>query len=68
MPRQRAQARWLEEYADTRIGDVIIWRVFYEAVVLPFIFQKPRDKEKIAKASRRAASGTDGLSREDRTC
>ena len=46
----RAQARWLEEYADTRIGDVIIWRVFYEAVVLPFIFQKPRDKEKIAKA------------------
>ena len=33
-----------------RIGDVIIWRVFYEAVVLPFIFQKPRDKEKIAKA------------------
>lgn len=45
---QRAQARWLEEFADTRMGDVFIWRVFYEAVILPFIFQKPRDKEKIA--------------------
>jgi glutathione S-transferase len=47
---QRAQARWLEEYSDTRMADVFIWRVFYEAVILPFIFQRPRDKEKIAKA------------------
>lgn len=47
---KRAQARWLEEFSDTRMGDVFIWRVFYEAVVLPFIFQKPRDKEKIAAA------------------
>jgi glutathione S-transferase len=49
-PAQRAQARWLEEYSDTRMGDVFIWRVFYEAVILPFIFQQPRDKDKIAKA------------------
>jgi glutathione S-transferase len=46
---QRAQARWLEEFSDTRMADVFIWRVFYEAVILPFIFQKPRDKEKIAR-------------------
>ena len=46
----RARGRWLEEFADTRMGDVFIWRVFYEAVVLPFIFQKPRDKDKIAAA------------------
>lgn len=45
---ERAQARWLEEFADTRMGDIFIWRVFYEAVVLPFIFQRQRDKEKIA--------------------
>ncbi len=49
-PAQRAQARWLEEYSDTRMGDVFIWRVFYEAVILPFIFQQPRNKDKIAKA------------------
>lgn len=44
----RGQARWLEEFSDTRMADVFIWRVFYEAVILPFIFQKPRNKEKIA--------------------
>jgi glutathione S-transferase len=47
---ERAKVRWVEEFADTRMGDVIIWRVFYEAVVLPFIFKKPRDKEKVARA------------------
>jgi glutathione S-transferase len=46
---QRAQARWIEEFADTRLGDVIIWRIFYEAVVRPYVWQKPRDKEKIAR-------------------
>jgi glutathione S-transferase len=46
----RAQARWIEEFSDTRMGDVFIWRVFYEAVILPFVFQQPRDKAKIATA------------------
>jgi glutathione S-transferase len=49
-PELRARARWLEEFADTRLGDVFIWRIFYEAVVLPFVFQKPRNKGKIAEA------------------
>jgi len=49
-PAQRARARWMEEFADTRIGDVFIWRIFYEAVVSPFIWQRPRDKDKIARA------------------
>jgi glutathione S-transferase len=49
-PELRARVRWLEEFADTRMCDVFIWRIFYEAVVLPFIFQKPRNKEKIAAA------------------
>jgi glutathione S-transferase len=25
---QRARARWLEEFADTRMGEVFIWRLF----------------------------------------
>jgi glutathione S-transferase len=57
----RAQARWLEEFADTRISDVFIWRIFYEAVVLPFIFHRPRDKEKIAAACCRPGTGGDDL-------
>jgi glutathione S-transferase len=48
-PAARAQARWIEEFADTRMGDVFIWRIFYEAVINPFVWQKPREKEKIAR-------------------
>ncbi len=48
-PPERARARWIEEFADTRIGDIIVWRIFYEAVINPFIWQKPRDKAKIAR-------------------
>jgi glutathione S-transferase len=52
LPRQlpeRARARWIEEFADTRLGDVFIWRIFYEAVINPFIWQRPREKDKIAR-------------------
>jgi glutathione S-transferase len=49
-PAERARARWMEEFADTRLGDIFIWRIFYEAVVSPFIWQRPRDKDKIARA------------------
>jgi glutathione S-transferase len=46
----RGQARWIEEFSDTRMGDVFIWDIFYEAVILPFVFQRARDKAKIAAA------------------
>jgi glutathione S-transferase len=46
---RRARARWLEEYADSRMGDVFIWRVFNAAVIGPGVFGRPRDKEAIAK-------------------
>jgi glutathione S-transferase len=46
----RARARWIEEFADTRMGDVFIWSIFNEAVINPSIWQRPRDKEKIARA------------------
>src|SRR5678815_733878 len=29
-PAARARARWLEEYADSRLGDVFIWGLFYQ--------------------------------------
>ena len=32
-PQARAQARWIEEYADTRMGEVFIWRLFNERVI-----------------------------------
>jgi glutathione S-transferase len=47
---QRAKARWVEEFADTRFGDVVVWKIFYHAVVLPFVFGKERETDKIRRA------------------
>jgi glutathione S-transferase len=41
----RARARWLEEYADTRMGEVIIWRLFNEVAINPFVWGKKTDEE-----------------------
>src|SRR5438105_4086862 len=35
---QRGHARWLEEYADTRMGDVFAWKIFQAAVIDPGIW------------------------------
>ena len=48
-PRERAKARWLEEYADTRLGDVFIWGLFYQKVVRPIVWGEPGDEERIAR-------------------
>ena len=40
-PRDRARARWFEEYADTRLGDVFIWGLFYQKVVHGLDEQRP---------------------------
>ena len=45
----RARARWLEEYADTRLGDVFIWGLFYPKVVHPIIWGEPGDAARIEK-------------------
>jgi glutathione S-transferase len=49
-PRDRARARWLEEYADTRLGDVFIWGLFYQKVVRPLVWNEPTDEERVRKA------------------
>ncbi len=41
--RNRARARWIEEYADTRLGDVFIWGLFYQSFVRPAVFQEEGD-------------------------
>ena len=49
-PDDRARARWLEEYADTRLGDLCIWSLFYQRVVGPLVFGDPGDPARIEKA------------------
>ena len=49
-PKDRARARWLEEFADTRLGDLFIWNLFYQKVVRPIVWQEPGDQDRIRKA------------------
>lgn len=49
-PKDRARARWLEEFADSRLGDIFIWGLFYQRVVRPAVWGEPGDAERIAKA------------------
>jgi len=48
-PKDRARARWLEEFADTRLGDLFIWGLFYQKVVHPLVWGEPGDQQRIAK-------------------
>jgi glutathione S-transferase len=48
-PRDRARARWLEEYADTRLGDLFIWGLFYQKFVRQRVWQEEPDEERVAK-------------------
>ena len=49
-PKERARARWLEEFADTRLGDVFIWGLFYPKVVSPRVWGDPVDETRIEKS------------------
>jgi len=48
-PADRARARWLEEYADTRLGDVFIWGLFYQQRVHPAVFGEPGDAARVER-------------------
>lgn len=46
-PKERARARWLEEFADSRLGDVFIWGLFYPKMVHPRVWGEPGDQDRI---------------------
>jgi glutathione S-transferase len=49
-PADRARARWLDEFADTRLGDVFIWGLFYPKLVCPRVWGEPVDEARIEKS------------------
>ena len=49
-PVQRAKARWLEEFADTRLFDVLGWRLFFEIALKPRFFGGEIDQAKVEHA------------------
>ena len=48
-PKDRARARWFEEFADTRLGDLFIWSLFYQRVVRPAVWGETCDEERVEK-------------------
>jgi glutathione S-transferase len=56
-PADRARARWLEEYADTRLGDIFIWGLFYQKFVHPVLWGEPGDQARIEKTLSEDAPG-----------
>jgi glutathione S-transferase len=46
----RARARWLEEYADSRMGEVLIWRLFNQVAIKPAVWGEPTDRTVLDRA------------------
>jgi glutathione S-transferase len=46
----RARARWYEEFADTRMGDILIWRFYYQVVIRRFVWNEETDEGIVRKA------------------
>jgi glutathione S-transferase len=64
-PRDRARARWLEEYADTRLGDLFIWGLFYQKVVRRLVWNEAPDEDRVRKTlDEDAPAALDYLERE----
>jgi len=49
---ERARARWLEEFADSRMGEVFIWRLFNQVAINPFVWGEKTDTAILEKTLR----------------
>ena len=49
-PREKARARWLQQFADVRLGELFIWSLFYQRVVRPLVWNEAPDEERVARA------------------
>jgi glutathione S-transferase len=50
-PSDRARARWIEEYADSRLGDLCVWGLFFPKLVAPRVFKKAPDEALICRTT-----------------
>jgi glutathione S-transferase len=49
--RERAKARWIEEYADSRLADLCVWGLFFPKLVAPRVFERTPDEAAIARVT-----------------
>lgn len=47
---QRARARWLEEYCDTHLANVLVWKLFYQKAILRHVFHENTDEAVVERA------------------
>ncbi len=47
---RRAEARWIEEYSDTRMAEVFIWRIFNQVAIGPAVWDEPANHEVVQRA------------------
>jgi glutathione S-transferase len=45
----RARARWLEEFADTRMGEVFVWGLFNQVAINPYVWDVQTDQAAVAR-------------------
>ena len=50
---ERARARWLEEYADSRMGEVFIWRLFNQVAIKPAVWREATDEAVVEQTLRK---------------
>ncbi|MFC3713083.1 glutathione S-transferase family protein [Sphingoaurantiacus capsulatus] len=48
-PADRAKARWIEEFADTRLCDLLIWGLFFQQAIKPAVLGEATDADKVAQ-------------------
>lgn len=48
-PADRARARWFEEYADSRMADVLLWRVFGQLVLRRGVWREQPDMDLVQR-------------------
>ena len=48
--RQRARARALQGFADGRMGDVLIWKLYNQRIIRRFVWREPVDEHVVSRA------------------
>ncbi|WP_317933341.1 glutathione S-transferase family protein [Halioxenophilus sp. WMMB6] len=54
-PAARAKVRWLEEYADSHMGDVFIWRMYNEVIIKKYVWLQEPNLEVLSHAKNKEA-------------
>lgn len=59
--KDRARARWLEEFADSRLGDLFIWGLFYPRIVHQLVWGEPGDQQRVERTLEELPAALDYL-------